>query len=506
MLFSFLLYDQINFNPFDEENPQITARVFFWMAAIAHTALTITKIAEWIGNRMELEHVHPHWMIFPVGLSVAALLCPIIPLWALDNSNSNDSGSLFMAIFFQSFAYLMWIVLFVITFFKVVTQHNSDPRVRHGVWIWLAAPCVIGLADAVICRVAPEFDGIERPCKTNFAQYYFIGLFLFLIFVWATFPYIAFFGRDQFGMGYWMECFSLDVLAACAASFYGLTDFGSSITLMYMGLTIAAIANHCALMHMLVGIVRRRGVFTPEGKWGPLSFMKLTHEAFRGNMATLRACLEAVDMDDTSRQGEENLGLLAAHLNRFVILHQEHSKHEDEVIFKTFNDYFQDHCKKWNDDHSEDHQKLEEWCKLANKLLDADGSSSGRKDALATLKKELPPFFDNFLEHLKGEEDNLNPVGRKHLPLELQKQVAREVWRITPAEKWEIIVPYIVNNLPRHMQRVRYLKVLCWSMPERAQQIGAIVYRNVDPVMWERLRTELPEIIPRSAPNWRRYY
>jgi hypothetical protein len=100
----------------------------------------------------------------------------------------------------------------------------------------------------------------------------------------------------------------------------------------------------------------------------------------------------------------------------------------------------------------------------------------------------------------------LNPIGRKYLTLEVMKQISREVWRITPAEKWEVILPFIINNLPRQMQRERYLKVLCWSMPERAQQFGAIVYRNVDAVTWELLRTELPEIIPRGAPNFRRYY
>ena len=131
---------------------------------------------------------------------------------------------------------------------------------------------------------------------------------------------------------------------------------------------------------------------------------------------------------------------------------------------------------------------------------------SERQDSLETLKKELPPFFDHFLEHLKGEEDNLQPIGRKHLPLEVQKQISREAFRITSAEKWEIIIPYIVNNLPRHGQRVRYLKVLCWSLPERAQFIGSVVFRNVDAVMWERLRIEVPEIIPREANNWKRYY
>jgi hypothetical protein len=33
------------------------------------------------------------------------------------------------------------------------------------------------------------------------------------------------------------------------------------------------------------------------------------------------------------------------------------------------------------------------------------------------------------------------------------------------------------------MQRDRYLKVLMWAMSERAQQIGAIVCRNVDAVV-----------------------
>jgi hypothetical protein len=91
------------------------------------------------------------------------------------------------------------------------------------------------------------------------------------------------------------------------------------------------------------------------------------------------------------------------------------------------------------------------------------------------------------------------------LPLELQKQISRAVFEITPADQWEVIVPFIVNNLPRHLQRVRYLKCLAWSMPERAQQIGAMVYRNTDAVMWERLRVEVPEIIPRGVQNWRRY-
>jgi hypothetical protein len=66
-------------------------------------------------------------------------------------------------------------------------------------------------------------------------------------------------------------------------------------------------------------------------------------------------------------------------------------------------------------------------------------------------------------------------------------------------------MPFVVMSLPRHGSRVRYLKVLCWSKPERAQQIGAILYRHVDVVMWEQLQFEIPEIIPRGAIAWKRY-
>ena len=234
--------------------------------------------------------------------------------------------------------------------------------------------------------------------------------------------------------------------------------------------------------------------------------MKLTHEAFRGNMATLRHCIDMANVEDNSAPGRETLALFAAHFNRFCILHEEHAKHEDKIIFKTFNDYFPEHARKYNEDHAADHIKLEEWRILANRLLDNGLAVADRKAALDALRKDLPAFFEHFKEHLRGEEDNLQPIARKFLPIAVMKEISCKVWQLTPASKWEVIVPFIVNNLPRHPQRVRYLKVLCWSLPERVQQIGAIIYHNVDAVMWERLRTEVPEIVPRGAPRWKRYY
>mmetsp|Transcript_26567 Transcript_26567/g.61032 ORF Transcript_26567/g.61032 Transcript_26567/m.61032 type:complete len:971 (+) Transcript_26567:150-3062(+) len=504
-LYSFIVYDEIKHPEIgeEEENPQKFARVLWWMGSVPHAAMTVMKFGEWIGRRLEMEHVQTTWMIFPVGLAVSALCAPVVGVF--DGDNGNSVGDIYIARFFYSFAWLMWITLFVLTFFKTVTTHNSDDRLRHGAFIWIAAPCILGLAEYIICR--QDSNAFNRSeCDAVWVEKYFIGIFIFLGLVWASFPQFLFFGQAAFGMGYWTECFALDTLAACACLFYTLNGWQFSQTMQWIFLTIASLANLSAFWHTFSAIIRERGVFTPEGKWGPLSFMKLTHEAFRGNMNTLKHYIDVANVEDDSAEAIENLGLFAAHFNRFCIVHEEHAKHEDEVIFKIFNDYFPEHAKKYNDDHAEDHAKLEHWRKLANQLLNTKCDVATRKAALDELRGDLPAFFQHFEEHLRGEEDNLNPIGRKYLPIALMVQMSRKVWELTDAKKWEIIVPFIILGLPRHPMRIRYLKVLMWALPERAQQIGAIVYRNVDAVMWERLRTVVPEMVPRGAPGWKRYY
>lgn len=399
----------------------------------------------------------------------------------------------------------MWICLFVITFFKVVTTHNSDNRQRHSHFIWVAAPCMTGLAEYIMCY---GFNSVANParvyeCAANFTQYYFMAIFMLLCLMYASLPHISFFGSNKFNMGYWTECFALDTVAACSCFYYALTGYYISKVLMVMFIIVASIANAVAFLHTIVSLVRQRGVFTPEEKWGPLSFMKLTHEALRGGIPKLGAALASIDLKD---EQNKSLHLFAALFSQLTIVHFEHSIHEDEIIFKTFNDYFHEHAKKYNDDHEEDRVLLADWQDALNKLLDVNNDNDERQHIVERLQHELPPFLNHMLEHLLGEEDNLNPIGKRYLPLAVQTDISRKVFGITPAKHWEVIIPFIINNLPRNPQRVRYLKCLAWSLPERAQQIGAIVYRNVDAVMWERLRVEVPEVIPRNAPNWRRYY
>jgi len=191
-----------------------------------------------------------------------------------------------------------------------------------------------------------------------------------------------------------------------------------------------------------------------------------------------------------------------AHKRLIYILLDEHLSQQENVIHSACTDFFPAHGKKFILDHREDRSLLMDWCELADIVLDTRAQLRDRKGALDRLRVELPAFFSHLIRHFMGEQQNLDPIIKKYFSLELKKQVARDVWRATPAERWEIIIPFVLAYLQRHSQRVAFLRSLLWSMPERAQQVGAIVYRNVDAVMWERLRREVREIIPRGAPQW----
>ena len=161
----------------NEDNPQIVARVFFWIGAVGQSIFTVIKFGEWIGRRMEIEHVHPQWIMIPVRLSVAAMVAPMVPMFAADSDQAK--GTIYLARFFQSFALFMFLVLFVITFFitffKVITGHNSDTRLRYGIFIWLAATPLLGIADFLICFTSKSPTD-KNACVDSFANYYFVSL------------------------------------------------------------------------------------------------------------------------------------------------------------------------------------------------------------------------------------------------------------------------------------------------------------------------------------------
>ncbi|KAA8499144.1 S-type anion channel SLAH3 [Porphyridium purpureum] len=500
MAFAFLLNQIPSSSSSTRDALKTAAEVIFWVGAGPHYAMFALKMAEWVGLRSfyDDETISASWMIFPVGLFVAALVAPTL--------TASYGG---ISYFFYAPAFLMWVALFVSSFRKSVTAHASDKRSRMSLWIWVAAPAVAAIAT-VNMQLVNTTGGSATSTYDSFlfSNLFFIAvglaipLGLLFVYPWSYFTIDA----PRFDNSAWALVFSLDVLAIAAIMFYSLEQTTDLMHGIYILLVSAAnVAAFVILLQTITGILRGRR-FRPEDKWGPLSMMKLTHEALRETiLPELKRAAENVTPNDVA-----SVVALMEQWRCVNVIHDEHSKAEDKVIFKEFNDWFPAVAQRWNMDHDDDHKVIAEMRSKILRLMDMTkrGDSSG-DDAVQlaeSIRRDIPAFIDHMNEHLRGEEDHLNPVGRKHIPLALQKLLVERVWDMTPADRWAEYIPWIVNGLPLHGQRVRFTKCFTWAMPYRAQQIGNMLYRKVDDVMWERLVAECPELVPRGAPGWRRFW
>jgi tellurite resistance protein TehA-like permease len=151
MLFGLLLYSGLaNFDPNKDSPNQVLGRVIYWIGATSQLILSVVLIAEWIGRRLTIEHINPHWFLLPIGLSIAAFSTPLVGPVSFDVKAA--VGNPWIGRFYASFANVLYITLFTITFFKAITGHNSKFRDRYAYFYWIAASASIGLAEYAICR------------------------------------------------------------------------------------------------------------------------------------------------------------------------------------------------------------------------------------------------------------------------------------------------------------------------------------------------------------------
>lgn len=66
-------------------------------------------------------------------------------------------------------------------------------------------------------------------------------------------------------------------------------------------------------------------------------------------------------------------------------------------------------------------------------------------------------------------------------------------------------LPLVINSIRRHPERIMFVRMLLWAMPQRASQIGTMLALGVDTVMWQRISDEIPDINPRGMSGWHRY-
>eukprot|EP00243_Klebsormidium_subtile_P012771 TRINITY_DN799_c0_g3_i1.p1 TRINITY_DN799_c0_g3~~TRINITY_DN799_c0_g3_i1.p1 ORF type:complete len:228 (+),score=68.77 TRINITY_DN799_c0_g3_i1:95-685(+) len=195
-----------------------------------------------------------------------------------------------------------------------------------------------------------------------------------------------------------------------------------------------------------------------------------------------------------------------------ALMHEEHSLHEDKVLYPYFESFFPGVTAASQLDHEDHHEQLKS---IGALFAEFENSKGDDKASLAVkIQTALADYSAVLREHMIMEEDHLNPLARKHVPIVMHIEALRKVYEVTSPATWVKLLPFVLESQELYSYRVRTLRCFRWAMPERMQQIGRHVYQGVELPLWKRLIIDVPEMVPRGLggckilgrPGWERYY
>eukprot|EP01134_Creolimax_fragrantissima_P006193 CFRG6193T1 len=464
-----------------------TGIVFVWIGSIPLFILTILFVARWVGWCYDIEHIHPIMMLMPIGNFVSGAA-----LAALDYQYRE------IGIALSGLGFILWIALFSITVQKIMHSNLPNEQQRSSVFIWAAAPAVAAVSWI---SVSPE-NGMDTIAK----MLYLASAILLVCLCYTIFPMrcVLVGGIENLTMAVHLVPASFNAVAF-TGQLYDIT-IHSTVTnwMATAGLVAGGWLTALYSLQTVTAIVDRR-IFRPDITWGPITaFNRLVHEAMRGMIAKLLTLSE----DPRACTNSEFLLLWAL----FERLHTVHSTKEDEYLFPVLHQFVPNHPVLSEDEHEEHRLAFIHINKLLENVANDSPENNGNlKITHRLFRTALVDLFDDVEEHMLWEEQNLQPIGRKYVPMDTQKRVVRIIWESVPTNEWRVLVPNILRYMPYHSMRVRWLRALLWAMPERGEQLGLYIYHGVSDVMWNSLLLHVPQIIPRmrgarESTEWVRYH
>jgi len=234
----------------------------------------------------------------------------------------------------------------------------------------------------------------------------------------------------------------------------------------------------------------QRTIFVSEDKWGPTSFLKSFHYAFKEALLRLSVLSEKFDNEAAVKEFVSLWG-------DYRIAVFNHMKHEEEVLFNSFRALWPGVTSGADDEHDRDAKEIEAVNALVERLHETTGEE--RKAILARIATDLKEYSAHAVQHIDNEEAHLSFLNRKYIPLKWHKQIVREMFERTSVAHWARIVPFVLKNQYVHARRIRFLHALRLALPEHLQQIGKWVYEGVDEFSFNRLLVDVPEIAPRHS-------
>ncbi|NBC49936.1 MAG: C4-dicarboxylate ABC transporter [Gammaproteobacteria bacterium] len=196
--------------------PQLSL-VLWAIGAATQLALTLYIVGDWMhGTRFQVHHLNPSWFIPAVG----NVLVPIagVPLGFVD-----------LSWFYFSAGFLLWSVLMISVFYRVLFHHPLEARLMPTLFILIAPPAVGFIAYS---RLVDELDVFAHAL-------YFAALFLTLLLLVQAPRFL----RLRFYLSWWAYSFPLAAVSIAMMVMYERTG-----TVLHRDLAIG-------LLMMLSGIV-----------------------------------------------------------------------------------------------------------------------------------------------------------------------------------------------------------------------------------------------------------
>eukprot|EP01062_Namystynia_karyoxenos_P077584 TRINITY_DN783_c0_g2_i1.p2 TRINITY_DN783_c0_g2~~TRINITY_DN783_c0_g2_i1.p2 ORF type:complete len:1063 (+),score=370.10 TRINITY_DN783_c0_g2_i1:116-3190(+) len=583
VLYGFLIYEAP-----ENSVPNATRTlsvVMFWTGAAMMKLLLVWRLADLVRRRGDSEIVTPRMLTPFAGCVVCALVAPFYDGY----SGAGGIGYYEVGWFFFGAAGLFCVLFTAAGILEAVRYHWSDERVRPSLAMWVVAIHLTFVAWTILTRgtgllyntggfagAAAVSAGPAIPNAANLDgvghTLYFAGVTLFMVMLMLACP-MGFIFRLKFDFSFWVTAFPVDVLCMATLVYHKATRSSTggalrdtfSLGWAYTTLAVASYVNATLFLNTLVLLVKRRWL-RAEAKWAPLSFNKITHEAFRFSGERMLRMARALEQSPSLEVAQG----LCREWQLYSLVLEWHAHQENAIMFRevdafnplvTANGYRQ-------------HQKLESMEHGINThigvLLSATELTEASSAALRGLASGLEEYVPFMARHMDWEEENLLNMNRRTFSMDIQIRIVRKIWDAyecksveefraafqaeqkhgpapqggwsdyhlaqfrasstyglpalakdedmfdfpgehpsgeVPIEKrhvWRVVLPWVIHNLDMPMMRTRFVRALTWAVPERAQLIGEMIYRGVEDHEWNALAVDVPEIIPRGLPGWLR--
>mmetsp|Transcript_45104 Transcript_45104/g.107234 ORF Transcript_45104/g.107234 Transcript_45104/m.107234 type:complete len:1042 (-) Transcript_45104:236-3361(-) len=385
---------------------------------------------------------------------------------------------------------------------------------------------------------------------------YFAGLSLFLVLAFLAFP-MGFLLRLKFDFSFWQLAFPLDMLTIATMVYlkalHGTVMGVGFINGLAYGFLALSTYVHCSLFFNTLFWLLKRRWLRPDYKWAPLSINMLTHEAFKfAGEGLLESAIGLKNKTDEATLIEAQH--LAKEWESYSVVLEWHAHQEEKHMFPEIDGFNPFNTHNAHEQHLYLGELEHTMNDAAKKILTATSWGPAAKEAVDALVSSLETYIPYFEKHLQWEEENLLVTNRRTFNLDIQIRIVQKIWAeyesktvetfraeaglevneesepflpgwkkdkdpnallgypmqhvpVLPMHKkqvWRVVLPWVIRHLALPMQRARFVKALIWALPERAQHIGEMIYRGVEDHEWCAITQDVPEIIPRGLPGWKR--